>query len=190
VLYLGNIVPHKGLDVLVRAIGRLPHAAVHLEVAGLASDDKFFRSVRELVDHLELNAQVCFQGRVTDGVRGELLRSCHVLAVPSYHEGYGLAIVEAMGYGLPVIAPTSGGAGEIVTDRQEGFLVRPGDVEGTAAHLDELRGNEALRNRMSESARRRFNSLPTWSEEMDRARAYLLDLSAGRYIGPPTPWTR
>lgn len=177
-LYLGNIVPHKGLDLLVRAIGALPPGAVRLEVAGSALDDTFLRSVRNLVDDIGLNDQVRFLGRVTYEDRTALLTSSHVLVVPSFHEGYGLVIVEAMAFGLLVIAPISDKAEEILTDGREGLLVRPGDVQGLVASLRALSGDTSLREPMYLQPRERFDSLPIWREELGKAREYLLSLAA------------
>lgn len=182
VLYLGNILPHKGLDVLVRAIAALPRSAVRLEVVGAPLDPAYLLSVGNLVASEDLGDSVRFHGRLADGERDEIMRSCDVLALPSFHEGYGLVIVEALAAGLPVVAPASGGAREIISDGREGFLVRGGDAGGVASALRRLLGPEA-RSEMSSRARSRFEHLPSWETEMSRARAYLLGvIGEGRSI--------
>jgi glycosyltransferase involved in cell wall biosynthesis len=177
VLYLGNILPHKGLDVLVRAAALLPPSSVRLDVAGAALDPDYLLTVGRLVASAGLAPSARFHGRLEDRERDELMLRSDVLALPSYHEGYGLVLVEAMAAGLPVIAPASGGAREIVTHGREGFLVRGGDTEGIASALRELL-DPGRRAEMSARARRRFDRLPSWSTEMERARAYLLGLVA------------
>ncbi len=173
VLYLGNILPHKGLDVLMGAIASLPRGSVRLEVVGAPLDPAYLLSIGGMVASEGLEGIVSFYGRLSDAERDEMMRSADALALPSYHEGYGLAIVEAMAAGLPVIAPASGGAKEIISHGREGFLVRGGDVEGIASSLRDLL-DPALRREMSERARRRFDRLPSWVTEMGRARAYIL----------------
>ncbi|MDW5563861.1 MAG: glycosyltransferase family 4 protein [Methanomassiliicoccus sp.] len=172
VLYLGNIMPHKGLDVLVRAIAKLPRSAVRLDVVGAALDTEYLLSVGHVVAAEGLGEVVRFHGRLAEKEKVEMMCSADVLVMPSYHEGYGLVIVEAMAAGLPVIAPASGGAREIISDRREGFLCEGGDEEGIAGNLRALI-NPSLRAEMSACARARFEHLPTWETEMERARAYL-----------------
>lgn len=181
VLYLGNILPHKGLDVLVRAAASLPPASLTLEVVGAPLDPAYALSVGHQVVSSGLRESVRFHGRLSDRERDETMRSSDVLVLPSYHEGYGLVIVEAMAAGLPVIAPASGGAREIIAHGKEGFLVRGGDVEGIACSLRALL-DPALRAEMSARARRRFGTLPDWATEMERARAYILGVVGERGI--------
>ncbi|MBI0582867.1 MAG: glycosyltransferase family 4 protein [Methanomassiliicoccus sp.] len=179
VLYLGNVLPHKGLDDLVRAVALLPRGAVRLEAVGAPLDLQFLIEVQELVVSAGMEGLVHFHGRLDDRRRDEMLRGCDVLAVPSYHEGYGLVIVEAMAQGLPVIAPASGGAGEIVTHGEEGYLLQGGDVDGMADRLRALYEDATLRRDMSQRSRRRFDTLPTWEEGMSRAREYLIRVVEG-----------
>lgn len=181
VLYLGNILPHKGLDVLVRAAALLPRSSLTLDVVGAPLDQAFLVSIGHQVGSSGLREAVRFHGRLADPERDEAMRSCDVLALPSFHEGYGLVIVEAMAAGLPVIAPASGGAREIIAHGREGFLVRGGDAEGMASSLRALL-DPALRAEMSARARKRFDALPDWTTEMERARAYILGMTKERGI--------
>lgn len=179
VLYLGNILPHKGLDILVRAIAALPRSSVRLEVVGAPLDPAYLLAVGNLVASEGLGEVVRFRGRLDDRERDGIMGACDVLVLPSYHEGYGLVIVEALAAGLPVIAPSSGGAREIISHGREGFLVRGGDAGAIAAGL-RLLSDSTVRSEMSSRARRRFEHLPSWDTEMERARAYLLGLVEGR----------
>jgi glycosyltransferase involved in cell wall biosynthesis len=180
-LYLGNILPHKGLDVLVRAAASLPRSSLTLDVVGTPLDPEYMLSVGRQVASSGLQETVRFHGHLSDRDRDEIIRSSDVLVLPSYHEGYGLVIVEAMAAGLPVIAPASGGAREIVSHGREGFLARGGDAEGIASSLEALL-DPAIRAKMSAQARRRYDALPEWTTEMERARAYILGIVQGRDI--------
>ncbi|HEX7474965.1 MAG TPA: glycosyltransferase family 4 protein, partial [Dehalococcoidales bacterium] len=90
------------------------------------------------------------------------LRENHVLAVPSYYEGYGIAYLEGMGFGLPAIATTAGATNEIITHGQDGFLIPAGDSAALAGCLRELGSERERLISMSLNALRRFNSHPTW----------------------------
>jgi len=86
----------------------------------------------------------------------ELYRTATVFASPARHEvGVANVYVEAMACGCPVVAATTGGAPEAVLHGESGLLVNPGDVEETAAALDRVLGDPALRERLSRGARRR-----------------------------------
>ena len=65
-----------------------------------------------------------------------LLPQHHLLAVPSSYEGFGIVYLEGMHFGLPAIAGTDGAAKEIITHGQNGFLVRPGNPQALAHHID------------------------------------------------------
>ncbi len=180
IIYLGNILPHKGLDVLVRALNSLPRGEFRLEVVGAPLDQDYCQTIRSMLVRWDLTSEVEFHGRSSDRERDEIMDRCHVLAVPSVHEGYGLVFVEALARGLPVIAPASGGAGEVITHGREGFLVGPGDYKAISAHLLGLNDDRARWQAMSQAARQRFDTLPTWEVEMHKARIYLLTMVGSR----------
>jgi glycosyltransferase involved in cell wall biosynthesis len=82
--------------------------------------------------------------------------------MPSTYEGFGMAYLEAMGFGLPVIASAAGGAREIVREGVNGFLVEPGDRPALVRRLRELMSDVALRRRLGGEARRTWEAHPDW----------------------------
>ena len=98
----------------------------------------------------------------------ELYRTADVLVVPSRYEGFGIALLEAMGFGIPVIAGREGGAGELVSHGHDGFLAPPNDHGAVACHIRALADN-ALRDKMGRAARRRWEAHPTWEESLATA---------------------
>ncbi len=176
IIYLGNILPHKGLDVLVTAMASLPRGTMRLEVVGAPLDRDYYEVIRNMLARWGLDDEVRFHGRLPDRERDRVLDGCHLLAVPSHHEGYGLVFVEALARGLPVLAPASGGAGEVIAHGREGFLIGPGDHSAIAAHLTELGADRVRLQEMSVEARQRFDALPRWGAEMGKARGYLLKM--------------
>jgi glycosyltransferase involved in cell wall biosynthesis len=87
-----------------------------------------------------------------------------VLAVPSLYEAFGIAYLEALGFGLPVIASSAGGAHELITQGEHGFLVAPGDAPTVAQHIQTLQHDRDRLRRMSLAAYRRAETHPTWAE--------------------------
>ncbi|NJJ38506.1 glycosyltransferase family 4 protein [Paenibacillus apii] len=122
VLFVGRIIPRKGLPVLMRAAAvlgrRLP---VHLVIAGTGKPG-YMRSLKKLAQRLRLS--VSFAGGVPHGDIHRIYQIADCLVCPSQrHESFGLVNVEAMASGLPVIASNNGGIREIIVSGRNGFLV-------------------------------------------------------------------
>ena len=83
----------------------------------------------------------------------EFLSQLDVFVSASSSEAFGLAIVEAMAAGVPVVATASDGAREIITDSETGRLVPIGDVDELAKRIGELLGDSAERKRLADNAR-------------------------------------
>ena len=149
---LGRLEPTKSLDVLVEAAAILSRRRpeVRVEIAGSGSCEPRLRS---LAARLGVTDVVAFLGWREDV--GSLHHRWQVLVQPSAHEGFGIAALEAMAAGLPVVASATGGLPELVEDERTGFLVPVGDVEALAGRLDRLLGDDVLRVRMGDAARQR-----------------------------------
>lgn len=94
---------------------------------------------------------VVFLGRRDD--TAQLLRSADLFVLPSVNEGFGIAIVEAMCAGLPVISTTSGGIPEVIHHGRTGILVPPEDAESLVAAIAELANDPEQRKSLSQAAR-------------------------------------
>ncbi|MGQ0591820.1 MAG: glycosyltransferase family 4 protein [Gammaproteobacteria bacterium] len=177
VLSIANVLPGKGLRVLIDALRRLPAESWRLQVIGsLTMDRPYVDHVRGLIGRAGLCANVCLVGAVPNARIPEYLIASHLLVVPSHYEALGIAYLEAMRFGLPVIATTAGGAREIVGHGREGFLVAPGDVDALTRHLRLLVADRELLLRMGLAARRRAARHPTWDQSFERARIFLRSL--------------
>jgi glycosyltransferase involved in cell wall biosynthesis len=119
---------------------------------------------------------VNFLGSLDEGSLSALLRSSQVLVVPSYYEGFGIAYLEGMGFGLPAIAASGGGAAEIIRKGVNGYLIEPGDWRALACHLDELAADRQLLAGLSQAARQSFLAHPTWEQSGQKIRHYLLEV--------------
>ena len=107
----------------------------------------------------------------------ERLRQAQVLALPSSYEGFGIAYLEGMAFGLPAIATTAGAAGEIITEGVNGYLIPPDDPPALAACLRSLTADHGLLARMSLNALERYHAQPAWEQTADRIRSFLLELA-------------
>ena len=180
ILFVGNLIPRKGLDQVLGALAKLPVGFWQLTVVG--SQDVDYGYAKRIRDECSCFPQgaVQFLGRISDSELVDQYRTHHVLAIPSY-EGFGIVYLEAMRFGLPVIASTAGAAREIVTHGENGFLVRPQDTRALPHYLYSLYSNRERLLVMSFAARRRYTQHPTWQQSMAGAAAWLNALPAASY---------
>jgi glycosyltransferase involved in cell wall biosynthesis len=178
ILFVGSLIARKGLHVLLEALTALPSGAWSLEVIGdTTRDPEYTARIRHQIAHPALQRSVSLQGAMADQQLAEALRRSQVLAVPSAHEGFGIAYLEAMGFGLPVLASASGGASEIVTEGETGFLIRPGDSHALAERLHNLSRDRARLAQLSLAAQQLALARPRWADSMESIRQFLVRLS-------------
>ncbi len=136
-LFLGRIGKRKGAFDLIQAYAAMPETVrkqAHLIVAGNGEVE----AARQLVNSLGLQDAISLPGWVGVEQRDQLLASTDVFVLPSYNEGLPMSVLEAMGWGLPVITTPVGGIPELITPKQNGLLVPPGDVEQLSAAMQFL----------------------------------------------------
>ncbi|SEU23720.1 glycosyltransferase family 4 protein [Paenibacillus sp. NFR01] len=172
VLFVGRVIPRKGVPVLIRAVARLNkrHPA-HLLIAG-SGKPPYLRRLRALARRLHV--PVTFLGSVAhENIHG-LYQAADCLVCPSQqHESFGLVNVEAMASGLPVIASNNGGIREIIQSGRNGFLVdRYREAAPFARWLAILASDPQLAARIGRQGR--FDALRTF--EWQRTAASLEEL--------------
>jgi glycosyltransferase involved in cell wall biosynthesis len=169
VVFTGRLVPHKGVDVLVRALTHLP-SDVHVVVIGRGPR---LVSLAGLARRAGVAGRVHFCPGVSDDELPSYLDLADVFAFPSQNrlEGFGLAVAEAMACGLPVVTSDMPGVREVIEDGVHGRLAQPLLAEDFAEKLRELLDDPALARRMGAAGRRRAEerySLRTVGAELIR----------------------
>lgn len=177
ILFLGNVIPRKGLHVLVDALARIPDRPWSLTIAGRTDADPGYAArVLGRIREARLESRISWLGAPEDSELPGIFRNHDLLAVPSQCEGFGIVYAEALTFGLPVIAGDLGGAGEIVTQGENGFRIPWGDAETLAGRLSALADEPGLLPAMSRKARESAGNLPTWEESMGRIVEFLAGL--------------
>lgn len=129
--------PKKGLRYLLEAVAQLEQAAGKPVCQVLCvGDGPAKEDLRALTERLGIASRVVFTGMRRD--IPQLLSLMDVFILPSLYEGFGIAILEAMAAGKPVVATTVGGIPEFVQQGQTGFLVPPGDAQALALAMKQL----------------------------------------------------
>ena len=164
VLFVGRLVERKGVKHLIDAVRRMPgDLRARLVVIGDGPERQRLEA---------LGGQVEFRGRVSDEeLRATYARS-DVLVLPSIvdargdTEGLGVVLLEAMSYGVPVVASDIGGITDIVEHDSSGLLVPPGDPAALAQALERLARDPALASRIGEAGEQRVRRAFGWPEIM------------------------
>lgn len=155
---VANINPDKGIDVFVEAAGLLalrPELRFILVGAEHDTHREYARQIHERVRQLGLDRCFEFTGERSDVA--VLMRRMDVFVISSHHEGSTTTAIEAMASRLPVVATNVGAVGEVVADRETGFLVPPGDPVALAAAVEALVDDAQLRANFAVAGRKRFD---------------------------------
>jgi len=190
VLYVGRIEPLKGLDVAVDALARLGDPAPLLLIVG--GDDTAQPEIARL-RALAATRRVAERVRFVPAVPQQLLPLYYAAAdlciVPSYYESFGMAALEAQACGRPVVASRVGGLTDVVRDGVTGYLVPWHCPEPFTERLDLLLRNDALRERMGQSAREHATRF-AWPAIARRLEALYADVTdrRARELCHPDRW--
>ncbi len=134
-LFVGRLVPEKGLDVLIEAMG-LADRNVKLKIAGLGPE---YKHLAQLIKDKKLSERVELVGPKFGHELVELTRQAGLLIVPSvWPEVFGLVSLEAQAVGKPVLAAEIGGLPETLKNNQSGWLFKAGDAKDLAEKLNRL----------------------------------------------------
>lgn len=171
VLYAGRLSAEKGVLELVEAA-----QGMNLVVAGDGPLRDRVPQARGFVPPAELS---------------RLYARSAVVVCPSHREGFGVACLEAMAHGRPVVASAVGGLLDLVVDGETGIRVPPGDVGALRAALERLLGDRDLRRRMGEAGRRRAAEHFSW-DAVTRETVQLYARYAGKNPGRggSSSWSR
>jgi glycosyltransferase involved in cell wall biosynthesis len=171
-VFLGRVLPHKGVHFLIEG---LP-PGVPLHVIGPEPDSSYAARLRELARGTG-GKDVRFYGALPDDEVIARLGRAMVLVHPTpvdaagsagVNELFGLALVEAMARGCPVIASDAASLPEIVEPERSGLLVPPNDPPAIGRGLERLRDDPALWRALAAGARRRVEERFTWDHVVDR----------------------
>lgn len=154
ILFLGVLINRKGVADLIEAISLLEEqnklGNIRVIIAGNGSK---FVELKNLVQEKGLENIVDFIGWVNREQKKRILASSQLLVLPSYNEGMPVSILEAISYGLPVIATDVGDINSAVINGKNGFLFQPGNIEVLADRIYQISHNKKLFQKMSRNSR-------------------------------------
>lgn len=167
--YVGRFDERKGIETLVRAIGRSElrgKAHLKLIIGGGSrpgqSDGIERERIEGIVNELGMSDFTVFPGRIGDDILPLYYAAADVSVVPSHYEPFGLVAIEAMASGTPVVASDVGGLQFTVVPEETGLLAPPQDEVAFATAIDRILCNAEWRNQLGAAARKRVEDKFSW----------------------------
>jgi glycosyltransferase involved in cell wall biosynthesis len=167
-LCVATLTPRKGHALLLQALAGLPDLAWELHSVGSDQRDPALAArLHEASRHAPLAGRVHWHGEVDAATLSARYQAADLFVLPSLHEGYGMAVAEALAHGLPVLASRAGALAHTLP-AGAGVHVPPGAVEPLRLALRQLIGDPALRARCAAAARDAAAGLPRWQQQAAR----------------------
>ena len=180
-LCVGTLTPRKGQDLLVTALARLTHLDWQCICYGSHTRDSDFAArVTALIDQHGLDERILLPGECDDTQLEAAYQQADVLVLPSWYEGYGMVITEAIAHGLPVIT-TTGGALADTLPKGAGIAVAPGDIDALSDALEHVLSNPELRQQLQRGAYNARRQPASW-EDAAQAFAQALQTLEGAHF--------
>ncbi len=165
----GRLIARKGFQDWLEALALLRNRGVAF-TARLGGDGEDYAELAQQVETLGLTSHVTLTGWVD---AGRFLRELDLFVLPSRHEPFGIALIEAMAHGVPSIATAVEGPREIITHEQEGLLVPAQDPAAMADAMQRLLADPALSRHLADAAYRRVAQEYTLNAMADRLKTAL-----------------
>lgn len=167
-LCVATVTARKGHLALVKALAGLQDEAWTLHCVGsLTRDEATVRDVRAALVAHGLTGRVHLHGEQDGDRLAAHYAQAQLFVLPSFHEGYGMVLAEALAQGLPIVSTTAGAIPDTVP-RSAGLLVPPGDVAALRAALLRVLKEPQLRATLTSGARAAGARLPDWPEAVAR----------------------
>ena len=155
ILSVGSISQRKGHLFLIKSFEKV-HSKIptaKLIIAGSLAEETYLAKMREEIKKYRLQDSVDILANIPQEELLQHYQTASIYALHSQEESQGIALVEAMAAGLPVVSTTVGGIPYVVKDEESGLLSEYGDIDSFANNIIRLLGDKNLRDKMAQSAR-------------------------------------
>ncbi len=177
-LCAASLTPRKGHTVLFHALAQIKHLPWRLHCAGSDTlDSATAAMLRAWIGELGLTNRIEWLGELDADGLAVRYQQADVFVLPSWYEGYGMVLAEALARGLPIISTTAGAIPDTVP-AEAGLLVPPGDVAALTDALVRVLTEPEFRQRLAAGARVARRTLPAWPSVCAQFAATLDALSA------------
>jgi glycosyltransferase involved in cell wall biosynthesis len=162
-LCVGHCRPRKGIDYLIKAVKNITCEGLELNIVGRKEKEDYFNFLLNSAEYVKRNV-INFHGDVGQDRLNEFYTNSDIFVLPSLWEGFGIVLLEAMYYKLPIVATKVSAIPELVTDGENGLLVPPADSEALAEAISKLVETPSLRKQMGERGYERVINSYSWED--------------------------
>ncbi len=165
-LWLGIFMPHRRLQDAIEAVKLLKdkNSRVKLLLAGSdRSYPEYLQSLKALVDRLDVNDRVIFTGKVADEEIRDFYCACDTFLFPNENQTWGLAVLEAMACGRPVLVSRGAAVHEVLTDRENAVLFPARNPEVLAQAVELLANNPQMLQRIAQKGMMLARATYNWN---------------------------
>lgn len=167
-VYIGRLVFHKNIEVLIKAIGILKKTYPMINLI-LVGDGDYRLQLEKIVNNLDLNDSVIFKGQTSEQDKLRILSQSNALLFPSLHEGFGIVILEAFSQKKPALVSDVRPLSDLIEDNKTGMIIDPYNEKEWAKKMEMLLKNREFALDMGIAGRKileeKFN-LSIMSEKM------------------------
>ena len=179
VLFVGHCSPIKGIKYLLEAIWLLKISNIALDLVGdLESNIEYTARLKEMTRIWGISDKIIFHGFVPRERIINFYTEADIFVLPSLWEGFGIVLLEAMAFELPVVATKVGAIPELVKDGVNGLLVPPANSRALAEAIAALIQNPGLRKKLGKNGRAIYNKSLTWEQVGEKFETVLFRLNA------------
>lgn len=147
ILFAGSILQQKGYADLIKAFAKI--AAAHKDWKLVIAGNGEIHQAKALCDSYGISSQVELPGWVSGGLKEALFNRAAVFCLPSYSEGFPMAVLDAWAYGLPCVVTPVGGLPDVVRNGENALTFPVGDVDGLAMQLEKIISDKHLREKIA-----------------------------------------
>ncbi|HEY2911804.1 MAG TPA: glycosyltransferase family 4 protein [Candidatus Angelobacter sp.] len=166
-LWLGIFMPHRRLQDAIEAVSLLKARGLPVRLLLAGSDRSFpeyLNSLKSLAAQLGVTREVTFAGKVADEEIGDFYCACDAFVFPNENQTWGLAVLEAMACGRPVLVSRGAAVHEVLTDGENALLFPPRNPEELAARIQELMSQPALGAKIAQEGMDLVRTSFTWEQ--------------------------
>jgi glycosyltransferase involved in cell wall biosynthesis len=174
-LYVGTVNLRKGIHHLIYLTKFLVGEKInfHIDIVGSLSETQYVKSMQKMIYNYHLNEFITLWGRVDENELDILYKKADIFVFPSSHEGYGMVLIEALSYGLPVVAFNNSAMPYSIKNSFNGILASDGNVQDFCYKVKKILLNEDLWNKLRYNAHQSIANIRTLQQMQDEMKQFI-----------------